>query len=74
MFKQLIFWLFPPKFKVGSIVTCRDERCGGKECMVERVYNRGNDKVPYLRIKFIDELGRWSTINIKSIQCELIKD
>ncbi len=74
MFSKLWRILFPVQFKIGNVVTCDLEVCKGKDCIVDRVYLRGKDKVPFVRIKFTDELGRLVSINVKSESCQLVTE
>lgn len=74
MFSKLWRILFPVQFKIGNVVTCDLEVCKGKDCIVDRVYLRGNDKVPFVRVKFTDELGRLVSINVKSESCQLVTE
>jgi hypothetical protein len=74
MFKRLYNILFPRQFKIGNVVTCELEICKSKECIVDRVYTRGNDKVPFVRVKFTDELGRLVSVNVKAEICQLVRE
>jgi len=72
MFRKLILYLFPYKYKVGDLVTCQDWRCGLKACQVDRVYTRGSEKTPYLRLRLWYD-AKQITNNVKADTCRIIK-
>ena len=73
MFRKLWLYLFPYKFVVGDIVTCNsDFRCRYVTCLVDRVYSRGSDREPYLRLKLWYQ-AKQITINVKAVTCRIVK-
>ena len=73
MFKKLWLLIFPFRFKIGDLVICDDIRCQDILCRVDRVYHRGNDQIKYVRLKYINSQGVYSTINIRASRCQLVK-